>query len=431
MPALGMAQETGTLIRWLKREGDSVAKGEPLIEIETDKVTVEIEALVSGILINITAEEGDVVPVGQTIGHIISPEELAASGLSPDTVEPPAARLSPPEKARIASPVAARMAAEHGIELSQVRAEQSRIMKADVQRLLERSPEPAPARVPASPKARRLAKEAGLDVGAIAGSGPNGAVLAADVVARADARHSSKTVRSGNQPGELLLIAPQPIDLPRSWGVMAQRTADSWREVPHFVLYRDVDGTRLHAWLQSVQGGAPVKITYTDLLVKLVAAALNKHPRLNARWKAGAVLLNASVDICLAVAVPDGLITPVIRAADTLSIRQLAQRRLELIEKARENQLQLTDVSGGTFTISNLGMYKVDAFSAIINAPQAAILAVGRLVDRVVPIDGKPEVRPQMTLSISCDHRVIDGAGAAAFLDDLANLIEEPLNLLG
>lgn len=430
MPALGMAQETGTLIRWLKREGDNVQKGEPLIEIETDKVTVEVEALASGILINITAEEGDVVPVGQTIGQIISPEELAASGSPSDTVASLAAIQSPPEKARIASPVAARMAAEHGIELSRVPAEQARIMKADVQKLLERSPELAPARVPASPKARRLAQEANLDVDAITGSGPNGSVLAADIVAIADERHSSETV-SSDQPAELPVIEPRPLDLPRSWAVMAQRTAESWREVPHFVLFREVDGTRMQAWLQAVQVGASVKITYTDLLIKLVATALNKHPRLNARWKDGAVLLNASIDICLAVAVPDGLITPVIRAADTLSIRQIAERRLELIEKARQSQLQLTDVSGGTFTISNLGMYKVDAFSAIINAPQAAILAVGRLVDRVVPIDGKPAVRPQMTLSISCDHRVIDGAGAAAFLDDLANRVEEPLRLLG
>lgn len=431
MPALGMAQETGTLIKWLKREGESVVKGEPLIEIETDKVSVEIEALVSGILVDITAEEGDVVPVGHTIGHIVSPEALDTYSPQPHQVNPPGvAPEARSKKAVTASPVATRMAARHGIELDEVPAEQSRIMKADVQKYLEQKAVTMPALLPASPKARRLARENGLDLAAISATGPNGAVLTADVLAAAGERHEPQHQSYSEQTPESANSESQPIDLPRNWSIMAQRTAESWRDIPHFILFRDVDGGRMQEWLRAAQASSTIKLTYTDLLVKLVAAALKKHPRLNARWDNGSIFLNPSIDICLAVAISDGLITPIIRAADSLNLGQIAERRHELIEKARTNRLQLTDVSGGTFTISNLGMYNVDAFTAIINSSQAAILAVGRLVDRVVPVDGKPEVRPQMTLSLSCDHRVVDGARAASFLDDLASLIQEPLSLL-
>lgn len=430
MPALGMAQETGTLIKWLKQEGESVVKGEPLIEIETDKVTVEIEALMSGILVDITAKEGDVVPVGQAIGYIVPLEEYDANPPQPDTAHSRVdGKVARPGKSLIASPVATRMAVKHGVELREVPAEQARVMKADVQKYLQRGTKATPSLLPASPKARRLATENGLDLAIIAATGPNGAVVTADIMTAISEYHMQEPRGPGNQAQDLAVPEPQPIEISRGWSVMAQRTAESWRDAPHFILFRDVDGARLKEWLQTAQASSLMKITYTDLLVKLAAAALKKHPRLNARWSNGSIFLNPEIDICLAVAIPDGLITPIIRAADTLTIGEVAEQRRDLIEKARLNQLRLSDVSGGTFTISNLGMYNVDAFAAIINAPQAAILAVGRLADRVVPVDGKPGVRPQMTLSLSCDHRVVDGARAAAFLDDLASLIQEPLGL--
>jgi pyruvate dehydrogenase E2 component (dihydrolipoamide acetyltransferase) len=183
-------------------------------------------------------------------------------------------------------------------------------------------------------------------------------------------------------------------------------------------------------WREQVQKRTTEKITYTDLLVKVVAALLQNHPRLNASWREGRILLNESVNIGIAAASDEGLIVPVIQQADTLHVSQLAQRRKELVERTRSGKVRLEDVSGGTFTISNLGMYGVDSFKAIINPPQAAILAVGRIADRVVPVGGQPAVQPMMSLSLSCDHRVVDGARAAQFLTELADVLEEPLALL-
>ncbi len=428
MPALGMAQQTGILTRWLKREGESVVKGEPLMEIETDKVTVEIEATADGILSDITAAEGDEIPIGQVIGLIVAAGEVGK--------RPPPKAPSAPK----ASPVAARMAREHGVDLHNVghdvghdvghvaAADRARITKADVRKYLDR--ETPPARLsPASPKARRLAGESALDPAEVVGTGPGGAMVAADVLAALAGRNAPEAARQAARPP----AAPedQPLALSRGWGTMARRMVESWHGAPHFFVLRDVDATRLREWRQAAQAATPEKITYTDLLTKAVAVALRKHPRLNARRVEDAVILNPEINICLAVATSDGLITPVIHAADSLGIGEIAGRRRELVEKARANRLQPADVGGGTFTISNLGMYHVDAFTAIINPPQAAILAVGRLADRVVPVDGLPGVRPQMTMTLSCDHRIVDGAGAAAFLDDLAALIQEPLGLIG
>ena len=428
MPALGMAQQTGILTRWLKREGESVVKGEPLMEIETDKVTVEIEATADGILSDVTAAEGDEIPIGQVIGLIVAAGE--AGKRPPSSIASPKAATAPAaQPAHKASPVAARMAREHGVDLHNVghnvAAERPRITKADVRKHLDRET-PLPARLlPASPKARRLAGESALDPADVVATGPGGAMVAADVRAALAGRAARQAPRPAAVP------EGQPLALSRGWGTMARRMVESWHGAPHFFVLRDVDAARLQEWRRAAQATTPEKITYTDLLTKAVAVALRKHPRLNARRNEDTVILNPEINICLAVATSDGLITPVIRAADSLGIGQIAERRRELVEKARTNRLQPVDVGGGTFTISNLGMYNVDAFTAIINPPQAAILAVGRLTDRVVPVDGLPGVRPQMTMTLSCDHRIVDGAGAAAFLDDLAALIQEPLGLIG
>jgi pyruvate dehydrogenase E2 component (dihydrolipoamide acetyltransferase) len=389
MPALGMAQETGKLLRWIKAEGEQVAKGEPLMEVETDKVTVEIEAPADGILGAVSASEGDDVPVGHVIAFVLAEGESA------------------PEF--VAAPAAAPASAANGTSAPS-------------------APEPRPGdnlqlgntgrRVLASPKARRLAREHGVPIEEIAGSGPYGAVQAADVLAFTTS---------------VPVVVPQqaPLETSRAWQVMAERMQQSWTAVPHFYLQRDCDATRLNAWRDAIRKREGYeKVTHTDLLVKLCAGALLEHPRVNATWANGAVAAQAEVNVGIAVATEDALIVPVVHGADRLTLRDVARRRGELVSRARERKLRPDDVAGGTFTISNLGMFGVDAFHAIVNTPQAAILAVGRILDKVVAVGGAPVVRPTLTLTLSFDHRVVDGAEGARFLDTLAALVEEPAGLV-
>jgi len=266
----------------------------------------------------------------------------------------------------------------------------------------------------ASPKARRIAAEQGIDIATIAGSGPGGVIVAADV-------------GSAREPA--LLEAPPTSTV---WRVMAERTTASWQSVPHFYLRREVDASRLATWRTAARARpGQERVSYTDLLVKLAAEALRRHPRVNSTWSDGAIALNGRVNIGVAVAVPDGLVVPVVHDADRLSLVETVARRVELVDAARTGNLRPDDVGGGTFTVSNLGMFGVDSFDAIVNAPQAAILAVGRTIERIVPVDGQPAVRPMMMLSVSFDHRVVDGARGAEFLDTLASLIEEPAGLVG
>jgi pyruvate dehydrogenase E2 component (dihydrolipoamide acetyltransferase) len=211
---------------------------------------------------------------------------------------------------------------------------------------------------------------------------------------------------------------------------MAERMTQSWTSVPHFYLVREVNASRLVTWRTRVAAQTGARITYTDLLVKLVASALTKHPRLNASWTNGAIITHREIDIGLAVAIADGLVVPVVHAADTLSLDQIAARREDLVTRAQSGKLRPADIQGGRFTVSNLGMHGVDAFNAIVNPPQAAILAVGRITDRVLAVGGRPAVQPAMVLTLSCDHRAVDGARAAEFLGALAELVEEPLALL-
>lgn len=458
LPALGMSQDTGKIVRWLKAEGEQVAKGEPLVEIETDKATVEIEAPAAGRLARVVARDGDDVPVGQVIAAILAPGEAlqdrparppeardvrdgaglqtapALPGKSKpgrDGAVPPPTVAGPPAVA--ASSLASRIAAEHRVDLSQIKPAGSRVQKADVLAYLQNqhqaalSPE-AGQTILASPKARRLAREQGKDLAAIRGTGPDGAVLAADILAAPPPTISQDRTAAGqaDRPATASSLA-----LSNIWRIMAERTAQSWTNVPHFYLTRDVNASRLIAWRDYLLLERGEKeVTYTDLLVKIVASALRAHPRVNSSWSEGRVMQKQEIHIGLAVAVEEGLVVPVIHQADTLGLRELARQRVELVGKARTGRLRPRDISDGTFTISNLGMYGVDAFNAIINEPQAAILAVGRITERVVPVNGQPAVLPGMTLTLSCDHRAIDGARAARFLDTLAELIEEPLGLL-
>jgi pyruvate dehydrogenase E2 component (dihydrolipoamide acetyltransferase) len=485
MPALGMAQETGTLIRWLKEPGQSVAKGEPLMEIETDKATVEIEAPAAGVLANVTAQPGDVVDVGKIIAVILAPGEAG-----PASRTSVGAGLRPaPTLVRVpASPIAARMAAEHNLDLAQIKPSGGKIQKEDVLAYLaaQQSPaavasqvgaglRPAPTapvaaegRGLASPKARRLAQERGPDIRMLAGSGPNGAVLAGDVLevpewdgseaqAPAIKRRLVSTVpgQAGAslqaevnewQPPEQpapgpaewqspeVSAAAQPATMAvgRTWRVMVERLSQAWTTIPHFYLLRDINASGLAHWRAEAQGRAAdtLRVTYTDLLVKVVASALRQHPRLNAAWQNDNIVLNPHVNIGLAVAIDDGLVVPVIHDADTLGLAAIAARRAELVAKAQGRKLSPADLAGGTFTISNLGMYGVDAFIAIVNPPQAAILSAGRISERAVALNGQPAVAPMMTLGLSCDHRAVDGARAAQFLQTLAERLEAPLSLL-
>jgi pyruvate dehydrogenase E2 component (dihydrolipoamide acetyltransferase) len=462
MPALGMNQETGTLLRWLKAEGEAVTKGEPLMEVATDKTDVEIEAPVSGILRNVTAKEGDEVPVGQVIALIAKPDEVIGASQTASPAQPsvdtsatsssptppaPALPSTAPANGAVApiTPVAARMAAEHGIDISRIQPTGGRIQKEDVLAYLagqrESKPETEPSgRVLASPKARRLAAEAGIDLSLLKGSGPEGAVLAEDVLAAERPIEVEAVGAEEEALPEALPVKEAPVTeaaresalvpMSRMWKVMADRLTQSWTTVPHFFLARDVDAKRFKKWHRKAQERCQSKLTYTDLMVKLVAQALRAHPRVNAAWIDGRIVANEQVHVGLAVAVEDGLLVPVIRDVDRLGLEEIAKARADLVARAQAGKLGVDELQGGTFTISNLGMFGIDQFSAIINPPQAAILAVGRIADRVVAVDGKAKVRPMLTLNLSADHRVVDGARAARFLDHLAGIIEDPIRAL-
>jgi pyruvate dehydrogenase E2 component (dihydrolipoamide acetyltransferase) len=324
-----------------------------------------------------------------------------------------------------ASPLARKLAEQHGVDLTRVRTAGGRIEKADVLAYVA-SQTAAPAGngvaarlAAASPKARRLAAERGVDISMVPGSGPGGAVLVADVPTAARPATTA--------PAAPRVAAPA---VGTVWRIMAERMTTSWTSAPHFYLVREVNVSRLVAWLDKARKQTGAHITYTDLLVKLVAAALAQHPRVNASWKDGAIVQNADINIGLAVAIDDGLVVPVVHRADTLRLAEIAARREDVVSRAQAGRLRPADIQGGGFTISNLGMYGVDAFNAIVNPPQAAILAVGRIADRVVALNGQPAVQPTMVLTLSCDHRALDGARGAQFLGALADLIEEPLALL-
>jgi pyruvate dehydrogenase E2 component (dihydrolipoamide acetyltransferase) len=415
MPALGMAQESGTLVAWLKNEGDHVNEGEAVMEIETDKTTVEIEATGSGILSGLLFQESDEVPVGQTMAWILEPGETIPESVSiPERIKDDTPVVTRSEVHPI-SPVAQKMAEDYEVDLSLVKPSGKRINKADIQAYLDAKKQKKEVNlIPASPKARRIAQEKSIDLSDVKGSGPGEAVLSADLFGM-----------------EVTKVAPAAYQNVSSiWSRMAEQVTKSWTSTPHFYLLREVNARSLISWRGYLLESSDLRVTYTDLLVKVVAAAIRQHPQINNFWDDGVIRENQDINVGLAVAVEDGLIVPVIHNADTLSIRQISQTRQELVERSQNKKLLLDDLQNGTFTISNLGMYGVDIFNAILNPPQAGILAVGRIADRVVPVANQPSIQPMMILSISYDHRVIDGASGARFLETLANLIEEPVRLV-
>jgi pyruvate dehydrogenase E2 component (dihydrolipoamide acetyltransferase) len=393
MPALEMAQETGKLIAWRKQEGDRVSKGEPLLEIETDKAVVEVEALADGILAGIKASAGQDIPVGQTIAWIVAPGETV-----------PIETESTAPAARAGSHATAPPAKEQPQVVATTSAPAST------------------ARI--SPKARRLAKELGVDIATVRASGADGEILASDI-------QSAAATPAGSTPAEK---KSGNLEVPTSLGrIMAERTTQSWTTVPHFFVTRDLDASALNQYreqhIAEVERTHNVRISHTDILVALTARVLLKHPRLNSSWTAEGIRLHDHVNMGIAIAVNDGVVAAVIPNAHTAHLADIATQRRDVAERARAGKLRPADIADATFTISNLGMYQVDQFSAIITPPQAAILAVGVIADRVVAINGQPAVRPMMTVTISCDHRVADGARAAIFLSDLADAIAAPANL--
>jgi pyruvate dehydrogenase E2 component (dihydrolipoamide acetyltransferase) len=403
MPALEMAQETGKLVSWKKKAGDQVKKGEMLLEVETDKAVVEIEASGDGVLGGVTAKEGDVVPVGQTIAWLLKPGE-----------QPPSNVAAAQTGRKMDSAPAAAAAAVAPAAAEPVSAAGARI----------------------SPKARRLAREHGVDIATLKGSGPGGEILAEDIMkasaSAAPAALPAATARPTSPPAAAPSGPPEAVS---SIGrIMAERTTQSWTSVPHFFVTREVDASALNATRERlipvIEKSHDVKVTHTDLLVAAVAKALRQHPRMNGSWANDKITLNADVNVALAMAVENAVVTAVIRNSDTISLGDIAKRRKELSERARANKLQPADIAGATFTISNLGMFSVDAFTAIIVPPQAGILAVGAIADRVVAVNGMIGVRPTLNLTLSSDHRVVDGARAAQFLNDVVLALAEPEKLV-
>jgi len=399
MPALEVAQETGKLVSWLKNEGDSVQKGELLLEIETDKAVMEVEAEADGIVAGIAIRPGDEVPVGQVIAWILSAgESIPGEEKTEGAAESPA--VTPIDGEVLAPEAIAEQIAAHASQIS--------------------------------PKARRLAKEAGIDIGKIKGSGAGGEIQASDIRDAIEARARSAAPVAVVSPAtdSVAPAAAEQAPLSSIGRLMAERTTQSWTTVPHFFVEREVDATGLNrvrsALGPAIEQARHVKLTHTDLLIALVARTLVKHPRLNASWIDNGIRLNPTVNISIAMAVEDGVVAAVVANAHSAPLGEIATQRRELTERARAGRLRMTDLAGGTFTVSNLGMFHVDSFSAIITPPQAAILAVGAIKDRVVPIQGGVGVRPMLRLTASADHRIADGQKAAAFLHDLAAAIEEP-----
>jgi pyruvate dehydrogenase E2 component (dihydrolipoamide acetyltransferase) len=400
LPRLGQGMESGTIIKWLKSEGEPVEKGEPLYELDTEKVTQEVEAEASGTLLKILVPEGEVA-VGKTVA-IIGEQgeevpEVDVEGPAPPAAEAPAPEPEEPQPEEEASPVQA--------------------------------PEPAPlaaatngGRVKASPLARRIARERGIDLAALSGTGPEGRIVAEDVERAAVSPPKAAPAAAAAAPsGEV-----ERVELTSIRRTVARRMTEAWA-APAFQITMSAEMTRaqeLRARL--VERHPDERPTVTDILTKVSALALMRHREVNALFAGDAVELYSSANIGIAVATERGLVVPVIPGCEARTVAEIAAARADVVTRAREGKLQAADLAGGTFTISNLGMFGVEQFVAVLNPPQAAILAVGAIEDRAVARDGEVVVRPMLTMTLTCDHRTIDGATAADFLRTVKEFLEEP-----
>jgi pyruvate dehydrogenase E2 component (dihydrolipoamide acetyltransferase) len=433
MPKLEMSQETSTVVEWLKQEGETVVKGEPLLTIETDKVTIDIESPGSGILVGVRVGPQEVVPVTDIIAYILQPGEELPQEAGPGAVSPPSESAIVPTtsattEAEAATPVAQRLAAAHSVDLSAVvgTGAGGRVTKADVELVLS-APQPRPEQAPpgkvrATPAARRFARERGIDLATVAGSGPQGRIQAADVAAFVP-------IPAGEAP------SAEVVPLTGIRHTIAARMTASSQTIPHITLTLRVDMNNLEEMRTRLNSKAEAeglpRVSVTVLLVKAVAWALKRNRFLNSTLKDEEIHLLPEVNVGVAVALEEGLIVPVLRQADRKSVSELSAEVSDLTIRAREGRLTPSDVAGGTFTISNLGPFGIEQFTAIINPPQAGILAVGTTQPEVV-VDGEGQiaVRPMIRVTLSADHRIVDGAVAARFLADLREALEAPTLLL-
>jgi pyruvate dehydrogenase E2 component (dihydrolipoyllysine-residue acetyltransferase) len=404
LPRLGQGMESGTIVRWLKSEGDQVQKGEPLYELDTDKVTQEVEADVGGVLLKILVNEGE-VPVGTPVAFLGNAGEDLPEVEAPPEPEAVSA-VTDPEQAQRAPERSDGSATPQGApEVEAV------------------ATEPAASdggRIKASPLARRIARERGIDLAAVSGTGPEGRIVAEDVE-RADVAGPPRAPARAAAAGEV-----ERVELTSLRRTVGRRMTEAWT-APAFQIVMSADMTRaqqLRARL--VERHPDEHPTVTDVLTKVCAAALMRHRAVNALYAGDAIELHPFANIGIAVATDRGLLVPVIPRCDALTVAEIAAARADLVARARDGKLQAADLEGGTFTISNLGMYGVEQFVAVLNPPQAAILAVGAIEDRPVARDGALVARPMMTLTLTCDHRTIDGATAADFLRTVKEFLEEP-----
>ena len=434
MEALSPTMEEGQVVKWLKHEGDSVAQGDILAEIETDKATMELVARGEGVLRKIFIGEGAAAPVGDVIAIVAGADEdiaalVGAKGGPGAGAQDGAGASQPGNSGAAAEPTPAAATADAPQQAAQT----------------------GSGRIKASPVARRLAGELGLDVAAVRGSGPGGRVVKRDVEAAAQAARVAAAAAPAvavpaptpaPAPAVLPATPPPPpapgedfedIPLSQMRKTVARRLSESLGPVPHFFLTIDVDATRIvqaRTRVNEMLAAAGGKASLNDMVVKAVAAALARHPECNAWWQGDSIRRFNRVHIGVAVAVPDGLITPVIRDANVKGLGQISAEVRELAGRAREKRLQPHEYTGSTFSISNLGMFGIEEFTAVINPPEAGILAVGTVEDRAVVVDGAVAVQPRMRVTMSCDHRVIDGAQGARFLATLKAFLEEPAAIL-
>lgn len=424
MEALSPTMEEGRLATWLKKEGDAVNEGDVLAEIETDKATMELVARGSGVLRKHLIEEGGSAPVGTVIGVIAEADEDISS-LTAGTPERGGAQAE-----KQPAPAAASAA-------EQPQAQPPSQQQAQPQKSSTPSPSPSPApspsnggRVKASPLARKMAAEAGVELHSVQGSGPGGRITKRDIEGAAPAGGARA------MPGQRRTAGgPDYEDVPLTQmrKTIAKRLVQSIGPIPTFYLTIEVDMTamqRAREYVNRQLEAAGIKTSINDFIIKAVAAALRRHPEVNAQWTDAAIRRFNRVHIGVAVAVEDGLITPIVRDADVAGVAEISQQVRELAGRARERKLQPDEYTGATFSISNLGMFGIDEFTAIINPPEAAILAVGRVEEKVVAEKGEAVVRPRMRMTMSCDHRVIDGATGAKFLQTLRQYLEEPAMML-
>ena len=400
LPRLGQGMESGTIVKWLKSEGDAVKKGEPLYELDTDKVTQEVEADATGVLLKIAVQEGE-VPVGQTVAVIGEQGEEV-------TVEADASPAKEESQTEGSRGPARDDERERGREASADNGSPPETRSVD-----------SGARVKASPLARRIARERGVDLAQLRGTGPDGRIVAEDVE-RAEA--SPAPAGAAAPAGEVEIV---PLTSIRK--TIARRLTEAWT-VPVFQLTIDVEMARAVALREQLVArmGDGAKPTLSDVLTKISASALMRNRAVNAHYGEEGIKRFPTANVGIAVAAPQGLVVPVIQRAESLTIQEIANARAELVGRARDNKLRQGDLDGGTFTISNLGMFGVQQFIAVLNPPQAAILAVGSVEDRPIARDGEVVVRPMMTVTLTCDHRTVDGADGARFLEDVKAFLEEP-----